>query len=146
MFSHTASSKLPIGSFSAWLSIRLGETLFSLAILASSRLIVRGGPLAWIFVAVALYGVMQAHQVVYGYADGNGVCFRRYWTWKRVDWNAIDSLTRQSLFSISIEIENASMLNRHIVFLQNVDVLRPRAQASDFIDLRKTWMRSRTGD
>lgn len=96
-----------------------------------------------IFASIMLYTFAQANQVVHGFADDQGIHYKRYFSWRSASWGQIQSITKQSVVMISIDLEERNILGRHLVFLKDIDVFRPLAEAGDFTTLREAWMRGR---
>jgi len=141
MLNHTVNNKICIGSRVNWLCTRLAQTL-ALILLALFGPLVIDSNLTFvvIFGTLMFYTFAKAHQVVQGFADDQGLHFKRYLTWKCIPWAEVESITKQSVVMITVNINGSNFLNKRLVFLKNIDVLHPFTHSEDFTLLKETWM------
>lgn len=100
-----------------------------------------GGSVLGIFVVVMLYTFAQAHRVAQGYADSEGIHYKRYFSWTYVNWDQIQSITEQSILMISVDLEQQNFLNRRVVFLRDIKLSKAKESSNDFNSLRGAWIR-----
>jgi hypothetical protein len=85
----------------------------------------------------------QAHQVVWGFADETGICYKRYFGWKHASWGQVESITRRPIWNtIHVNLQGYDLLNRHLMFITDRIVLGAGPSTVSFEDLRGMWVRA----
>jgi hypothetical protein len=97
-----------------------------------------------IFGAAILGGLGQAHQNVYGFADDEGIRYKRYFTWRHVNWREIESISRQPTGTIRVDVGRYKFFNRRLVFMRDIVLFGEQRKSINFDDLRTAWIRAQT--
>lgn len=97
-----------------------------------------------VFGALILAGFAQAHQVVYGTPDALGIHFRRYFRWKHVNWDQIESIsTRHLMNTIHVDTTGNGFFDQRLVFVRDTVVFGQRSKSLTFEDLRDIWLQAK---
>jgi hypothetical protein len=155
MYSHFVSNKPMIGSRSAWIATRIAETvvlalllvLMPPLLLHPSLFRVEGTGLvafSGVFGALILAGFAQAHQIVYGFPKASGIHYRRYFRWKHVHWDQIESIsTRPLMNTIHVDTVGNGFFDQHLVFVKDTVVFGRRSESVTFENLREMWIQTK---
>lgn len=145
-FNSSVNCRLIAGSHTSWRLARIAEIL--------------AVPLAFLFNIGPMYGRVSAilsllfilimvgefHQLAYGFLDRDGIRYKRYFKWKTVRWEEIESVSRSPLKpvvgSILVDLKNGSPFNRRISFSPNPVILGKPTNDATYDDLRNAWLES----
>ncbi len=101
-------------------------------------------PFSGIFGALMFAGFAQAHRVVYGFADAGGIHYQRYFRWKYVNWEQIESIAARPIMgTIHVDLEGQNLFSRDLVFIKDTVVFGDRSKSVTFDGLRGMWIQAR---
>jgi hypothetical protein len=88
-------------------------------------------------------GFAQAHRIVYGFVDAGGIHYQRYLRWKYVNWAQIESIARDPMGTISINVEGQSFFSRHLMFIKDKRVFEEQSNSINFDGVRAMWVQAK---
>ncbi len=95
-----------------------------------------------VFGALLLGGFAYAHKMVFGFATSQGIRYKRYFRWKYVKWDEIESITKSSMGTICIDVAHFSAFNRRLVFVKEIILFGKRGEFATFERIRSEWAQS----
>ena len=110
-----SESKVPVGSVGYWAVMRLAQ--FFMIGVGLLFLIAAGRPFPWqLALILVLWFLLAAYldSSVYGFADEDGVHFRRYISMQFVPWTEIDRVSWFGKNILSIHLRAGNLLRREI--------------------------------
>lgn len=137
-------TRLIAGSRTPWRITRFGE----IAIIFAAVLFNSGPAYNRVAAGVTLLFVVmmlaQLHPLSYGFIESDGLRYRRYFKWRKVGWEQIESISRSPFrpfaSPILVDLMNNSIFNRRISFPSNPVIFGQPTGDADYEDLRKSWL------
>jgi hypothetical protein len=141
MSPHSAKDNIAIGSLALWRWARIMECLFVVGVTFFSLLGISFDALSVLFFGMVLFVLAQAHPLAYGFLDQEGLHYRRYLKWRYVRWNQIDSITREPIATIIVNLRVGKILSRRIVLPRNPTLFGSGSPVAGFDEIRTAWLR-----
>jgi hypothetical protein len=152
MYNRLVSNEMMIGSRSSWLAMRIMEAVVFLFLMVlippmfrhsgSFQAEVMDFLFLSIFGVLMLGGFSHAHQNVYGFIDDGGIRYNRYFNWKSIKWNEIESVSRGPMGTVLINVGRYKFFNRRLIFMRDTVLFGKQRNFVSFDDLRSTWIKA----
>jgi hypothetical protein len=110
-----SQSKVPVGSIGYWATMRFAQ--FSMIRIGLLFLLAAGRPLRWelaLIVVTWFLLVVDLDSCVYGFADENGVHFRRYISMQFVPWTGVGRVSWFGKNILSFHSRAGNILRREM--------------------------------